>query len=159
MSDNDYTNEFWVDQSPTRVLAVIGEVGAYWAPPGNLANATIEGMAGRQGSEFIYRDRGFEYCKFRVTEIVPERRIVWEVLDARLNGVEDRDEWTGTHVIFDLIPEHNGTRLRFTHRGLTPSLECYRECSRGWNGVIADSLQALLNGHPWTPTREGSTST
>lgn len=150
MNDNDYVSEFWVDQPPAKVLAVIGDVRAYWAPRGNLANATIEGTATERGAEFTYRDRGIAYCRFRVTEIVPERRAVWQVLDSRLTWVDDEDEWNGTQVVFDLRPELGGTRVRFTHRGLTPTLECYRECSRGWSGVISDSLQGLLNGHPWT---------
>lgn len=151
MTEYDYTTEFWVDPPPAKVLAVIGEVAAYWAPLGNLVGATIEGTARRPGDEFVYRDRGIEHCHFRVCEIVPEQRAVWQVLDAHLTWVEDQDEWNGTEVVFDLEPEAHGTRVRFTHRGLTPSLECYRECSRGWHGVIIDSLQGLLSGRPWTP--------
>lgn len=151
MNDNDYTSEFWVDQPPAKVLAVIGEVSAYWAPPGNLVNATIEGTAHKPGDEFTYRDRAIEHCRFRVNEIVPERRATWQVLDSHLTWVDDENEWNGTQVIFELTPERNGTWVRFTHRGLTPRLECYRECSRGWSGVIADSLRGLLNGRPWTP--------
>lgn len=153
MNDSDYTSEFWVGQPPAKVLAVIGDVAAYWAPPGNLAGATIEGAARQPGDEFTYRDRGIEHCRFRVTEIIPERRAAWQVLDARLAWIDDADEWNGTQVVFELDPERDGTRVRFTHQGLTSALECYRDCSRGWSGVIADSLQGLLNGRPWTPTR------
>ena len=155
MNDHDYTTGFWVDQPPAKVLAVIGDVGAYWAPAGNLAGATIDGAAHKPGDEFTYRDRGIEYCRFQVSEIVPGRRAVWRVLDSRLAWVEDHDEWNGTEVVFELSPEGRGTRLRFTHRGLTPRLDCYRECSRGWGGVIADSLQGLLNGRRWTPSGAG----
>ena len=150
-NNNDYTSEFWVDQPPTNVLAVIGNVGDYWAPPGNLVDATIEGAAHHVGDEFTYRDRAIQHCRFVVTEIVPGRRAVWNVLDARLNWVDDQNEWNGTRVVFDLTPERDGTRVHFTHQGLTPSMECYGECSQGWRGVIADSLQGRLNGHPWTP--------
>lgn len=157
MDYNDYTNEFWVDRPPAEVLAVIGEVDAYWTPPGDLADATIEGSATEQGAEFTYRDRGIEHCRFRVREIVPERRAEWQVLDSRLAWVDEADEWNDTRVVFDLHPEGGGTRVSFTHRGLTPDLECYSECSRGWSGVISDSLQGLLNGHPWTPPKSVAT--
>jgi hypothetical protein len=152
MSDHDYTTGFWVDQPPAKVLDVIGDVSAYWPPAGNLAGATIDGAAHKAGDEFTYRDRGIEYCRFRVGEIVPARRAVWDVLDSHLRWVGDQDEWNGTEVIFEVRPVGSGTRLHFTHRGLTPRLECYRQCSRGWGGVIADSLQSLLNGRPWTPS-------
>lgn len=151
MDEKDYTTEFWVDKPPEKVLAVIGDVAAYWAPPGNRADATIEGTAAEEGDEFTYRDRGFDHCRFRVSELVPGRRAVWQVLDSRLTWVDDEDEWNGTQVVFELEPERDGTRVRFTHRGLKPALACYRDCSRGWSGVIADSLQGLLNGRPWTP--------
>lgn len=151
MDEKDYTSEFWTDQLPGKVLAVIGDVAAYWAVPGNPVNATIEGTAAEEGDEFTYRDRGIGHCRFRVSELVPGRRAVWQVLDSRLTWVDDEDEWNGTQVIFELEPERGGTRVRFTHRGLKPALECYRDCSRGWDGVIADSLQGLINGRPRTP--------
>lgn len=69
MDEKDYTSAFWVDQPPEKVLAVIGDVAAYWAPPGNLAGATIEGSAAKEGDEFTYRDRGIGHCRFRVSEI------------------------------------------------------------------------------------------
>jgi len=80
MNHNDYAIEFSVDQPPAKVLAAIGDVGAYWAPRGNLVDATIDGDAAEQGEEFVYRDRGIEHCRFRVSEIVPEQRAVWQVL-------------------------------------------------------------------------------
>lgn len=62
MTECDYSCEFWVDQAPAKVLAVIGGVAAYWTPPGNRAGATIDGTAVEQGAEFTYRDRGIEHC-------------------------------------------------------------------------------------------------
>lgn len=84
--------------------------------PGNLVNATIEGAAHKPGDEFTYRDRAIEHCRFRVNEIVPERRATWQVLDSHLTWVDDENEWNGTQVIFELTPERNGTWVRFTHR-------------------------------------------
>lgn len=112
---------------------------------------TSEFSADKPGDELTYSDRGMEHCRFRVSEVVPEPRAVWQVLDSRLSWIGDQDEWNGTEVVFEVSREGSGTRLRFTHQGLTPRLECYRQCSRGWSGVIADSLQGLLNGRPWTP--------
>lgn len=56
-------------------------------------------------------------CTIRLTEVVPHRRIVWLVTSSRIAFVADREEWTGTEVIFDLVPHDGGTELTFTHRG------------------------------------------
>jgi uncharacterized protein YndB with AHSA1/START domain len=57
------------------------------------------------------------------------RSVAWTVLAYPLNP-----EWVGTHITFTLRPSRaGGTILEFRHDGLTPQLECYDHCSRGWD--------------------------
>lgn len=151
--ERSFTREFWVDATPEAVSRAIARPQDYWTPPGNYSGATIEGSAEHQGDEWIFRDDGIRHARFRVSEIVPGKRTVWDVLDSELSFVDDSTEWNGTRVVFDLAEHEGGTRVRFTHEGLTPTQECYGACSLGWSGVIDDSLQGLLNGMPWTPER------
>ena len=38
----------------------------------------------------------------RITELVPGKKVVWHVLEARINFVQDQTEWTGTDIVFDI---------------------------------------------------------
>ncbi|MBS1727615.1 MAG: SRPBCC domain-containing protein [Armatimonadetes bacterium] len=84
------------------------------------------------------------FADFRVTEIAPSRRTVWEVTDCSLPFLQNQTEWTGTKVVFDLEATGSGTRVTFTHEGLTPSCECYERCTQGWNFFVQESLAKFL---------------
>jgi len=49
-------------------------------------------------------------------------------------------------------PDRPGTEVRFTHRGLTPGLECYDQCSNAWSFLVGTSLRRLIT------TGQGPTS-
>jgi hypothetical protein len=60
------------------------------------------------------------------------RSVAWTVLSYPLNP-----EWVDTHITFLLHPGHSGgTTLEFRHQGLTPQLDCYEHCSRGWEHFL-----------------------
>lgn len=140
MQDDSFTTEFTVDVPTDKVFAAIADVRGYWSP-------STTGETEREGDEFTFRDTAL-MSHFRISEVVPERRVVWQVLDSKTPFVEDPAEWDGTRVVFDIAPDGDGTRLRFTHEGLTPAKECFHDCSRGWTGVINESLQHLVTtGH------------
>jgi hypothetical protein len=77
---------------------------------------------------------------------VPGRRLVWSVLDSDLSFVENRTEWTGTTVTFDLARKGAKTEVRFTHVGLVPGCACYDACSKGWSFYLNESLRPLVTG-------------
>jgi hypothetical protein len=52
----------------------------------------------------------------------------------------DKKEWAGTRLIFDLAEDNGETTLIFTHEGLTPNVECYKDCEPGWTHWIRTSL-------------------
>jgi uncharacterized protein YndB with AHSA1/START domain len=137
MSDNSLTIEIVVPNTPEEVFEAVTNVRGWWS----------EGIGGETrdvGDEFTFSDHVEHWCRFRLTEVTPPRRVVWHVLDSRLDFVEDHTEWTGTQVIFDITPAPGGTSLRFTHQGLTPTVECYDACSRGWDFYINRSLPEFL---------------
>jgi hypothetical protein len=77
-------------------------------------------------------------------ELVPGQRVVWHVVEAELNFVDDKDEWTGTDIIFDITRKADGTELRFTHAGLLTSAECFNDCSSAWSHYINGALRKLI---------------
>jgi uncharacterized protein YndB with AHSA1/START domain len=137
MSDNSLTIEIVVPNSPEEVFEAVTNVRAWWSED-------IHGETASVGDEFTFSDHVEHWCRFRLTEVTPTKRIVWRVLDSRLDFVENRTEWTGTQVIFDITSTSDGTVLRFTHEGLRPTVECYEACSRGWDFYINESIKDLI---------------
>ena len=43
----------------------------------------------------------------RITELVPGKKVVWQVLDSEIAFVKDKNEWNGTEIVFE-ISDKNG---------------------------------------------------
>jgi hypothetical protein len=89
--------------------------------------------------------------KIEVIEAIPEKRIVWNVIDSKQDWVKNPTEWTGTEIIWDLSPEKEGARIAMTHKGLIPEMECYETCVGGWNYLTSESLAELLQENVGKP--------
>lgn len=137
MTQKNYTTRFSVDQTPQQAFDAINNVREWW--PGK-----IEGDTDKLGGEFTYRYETFHYSKQRVTEFVPGKKVAWLVVDARLNFVEDKSEWKGTKITFEIAKKGGKTEVRFTHVGLVPDNECYGACSDAWGSIIKGSLRSLI---------------
>jgi hypothetical protein len=141
MSNPSFTTTFTVDQTPEQVFAAINNVRGWWT-------GDIEGETDKLGDEFSYRYKDIHYSRQKITEFVPGRKVVWQVVDAQLNFVDDKTEWTGTHITFDIVPKGDQTEFTFTHRGLVPDFECYDACSNAWGSLINNNLRKLITtGH------------
>ncbi len=137
MDNPSYTVTISVDQTPEEVFDAINNVRGWWT-------GEIEGDTDKLGDEFTYRYQDIHYSKQRITELVPGKKVVWKVLEAKLNFVKDKEEWNGTEINFDIARKGNKTELRFTHAGLVPHFECYDSCSDAWGFYIRGSLKNLI---------------
>jgi hypothetical protein len=133
----DFTAAFTLDQTPEEAFAAINNVRGWWS--GN-----IEGSTDALGDEWTYRYEDIHYSKQKITEFVPGEKVVWLVLDGYLKFVEDKTEWTGTTITFEIAKKGDKTEVRFTHVGLVPNVECYGECANAWTYYINDSLRNLI---------------
>ena len=137
MSTKDLTISYLVDQSPEEVFKAINNVRGWWSEG-------LEGNSENLGDEFIYRHKDIHYSKQRIIEMIPNKRVVWLVTESHLSFIEDKTEWDGTKVVFDISREGDQTRLHFTHIGLTPEVECFDACTGGWNEYANLSLYKLI---------------
>ena len=80
----------------------------------------------------------------KLVEVVPGRKVVWLILDAWLSFTEDKSEWNGTRVIFEVSKHGDETEVCFTHEGLVPQYECFDKCSNAWGFYINSSLRDLI---------------
>jgi hypothetical protein len=136
-TERGYSTSYTVEQSPAAVFAAILDVGAWWT-------GQIEGSADELGAEFTYRHPPQHYSLQRVVELDPDRRVVWRVTDSHLAFVSEPGEWTGSDIVFDIVPTAGGAELRFTHVGLVPDVECFGACSAAWQHYINGSLRSLV---------------
>jgi hypothetical protein len=144
LSAQNYNTSFTVDQSPEEVFNAINNVGGWWSE-------AIEGRTDKLGAEFAYYYQDVHRCTFRITEFVPGKKVVWHVLDNYFNFVEDKTEWKGTDVVFEIAKKGDKTAVQFTHVGLVPAYEFYGVCSDAWGTYINGSLRNLITkgkGHP-----------
>ena len=133
----NFTTEFAVKQTPAAVFAAINNPRAWWS-------GEHEGSSIRLGDVFSYRYRDFHYSRQEVTEMVKDKRVAWRVTEATLSFVEDKNEWAGTTITFDISRKGDSTLVTFTHVGLRPAVECYDTCSDAWTSLIQGSLKQLI---------------
>jgi hypothetical protein len=139
MSDKNFTATIRVNRTPEEAFAAINDVRGWWTgEPG------VEGGADKLGDEFTYRYGDIHYSKQKVTELIPGEKVVWQVVDARLNFTNDKTEWKGTEIRFDISEKDGNTEVRFTHLGLVPACECFDACSGAWNSYINGSLRKFI---------------
>ena len=139
-----FTTTFTVDQAPQAAFAAITNVRGWWSEE-------ISGPTDKAGEVFDYRYRDLHRCKIKVTELIPGKKVAWRVLENFFSFTEDKTEWTGTDMLFDIAEKDGKTEIRFTHQGLVPDYECYDVCSDGWSTYINGSLKSLIasgKGHP-----------
>jgi len=134
---DDYTTSFVVQQSAEEVFAAITDPRAWWSED-------IDGHTDRLGAIFYYHFRDIHRGTFKITELVPGTKVAWHVVQNYFNFVEDKTEWTGTDVVFEIMPTGAGTELRFTHVGLNPAEECYDVCHDSWDFYLRASLRNLI---------------
>ena len=137
MNAKNYTHALLVKRTPQEVFEAIGDVAAWWT-------INVEGATRTSGDEFTVQFGDVHLTRQRITEAIPGRRIVWAVIESHLPWLKDVEEWKGTEIVFEIAAEKKGTRLTMTHVGLTPSVECFDQCEKGWDYFIGTSLLALL---------------
>lgn len=125
-----------VPASPSEVFESICQVDRWWTND-------LEGSATGLGSKFTIRFAD-TFVDFRISEFTPGQAISWHADDASIPWLKDDSEWTGTTVQFLLNETPEGTRIDFTHFGLTAEVECYEDCTQGWQYYVGQSLRKLI---------------
>lgn len=133
----DFSTTFTVPASRTAVFKAITTPKDWW-------DDHIEGTAAKAGGEFHF-DTDDQYAEFRVEEAEEGDRLVWHT-ESTGKEKEDRD-WDDTSLIFELSDseeEQGETQVTFTHRGMHPHEEGYKEAVEAWRERIQDRLEPLI---------------
>jgi hypothetical protein len=154
-SEKSLTHRFTVSQTPMEAYNAINNVRGWWS-------GEIEGDTDKLGDVWTYRYKNFHMTKHKITKLVPGKKVVWLVLDSYLSFVEDKTEWNGTEIIFDISRKNGKTEVVFTHQGLYAKHQCFTDCNDAWGSYIKGSLKNLIikgKGQPNPKEKKTSGST
>ena len=137
MNNQSFTSTILVDKRPKEAFDAINNVRGWWSEQ-------IDGGTEHLNDEFTYRRLDLHCCKMKLTEVVPDKKVSWLVLENYFNFTQDQNEWVGTIPTFEISEKDNKTEIRFTHQGLIPGHECYNICHDAWSFYIQKSLHNLI---------------
>lgn len=146
-AQQDYHSSIAANISPEEALDKISRVNEWWA-------LDFKGSARNAGDTFTVQF-GETRVDFKIAEAIPGKKVSWLVTDCWLPWLNDKHEWTGTEVVFEISQENGATKIDVTHVGLTPEAECYDSCQKGWDHYIKVSLLKFLNGGTGGPVEKG----
>lgn len=152
MTTTDFTTVLLVDQSPKAVFDAVTNVRGWWSEE-------IEGGTSQLNDVFHYHFEDVHRCEIKLIEVIPNKKVVWLIVDNYFKFTEDKSEWTGTKVIFDMEEKSDKTALRMTHVGLVPEYECFEICQNAWTNYIQNSLRSLITTGKGMPNASGKPQT
>ena len=147
MENENFTVTLLADKTPDEVFKAITNVRKWWS---GFYSEEFEGNTEQLHDEFSFRaGNGAHYSKQKLIEVIPGKKIVWEVTESNLSFLDDKLEWNGTRIIFDISKKGGQTQLVFTHEGLNPNIECYSSCAPAWTRYLENRLFPLISkGQP-----------
>lgn len=133
MKQHNFNTSITANISAHEALKKISNVPGWWG-------VTFSGSAEKQNDEFVIKMGGDSFFNCTVAELIPGKRAVWLITDCNMPWYSDKKEWANTKLIFDLSESNGVAAVHFTHEGLTPEVECYKDCEKGWTHWIQKSL-------------------
>lgn len=144
MSVENYTKIFFTNKNPSEVFQAIQNFRGWWSEE-------IEGNTDVLNETFFYHYKDVHLCKIKLIEKFLDKKLIYEIIDNQFSFTEDKTEWTGTKLIFEISTENHQTNVKFTHEGLTSEYECYNICNESWGNYIGKSLFNLIENGKGNP--------
>lgn len=145
MEKQDYSVNIAVEATAQEAFKGINSVTKWWTE-------NLEGSSEKLNDEFTVYFGEVHISTQKLVEVIPDKKVVWLVTDSKLGFIKDKQEWTGTKIIFDIVGTDKEVQVQFTHLGLVPAVECFGACSNAWGDYINNSLRNLINTGKGQPT-------
>ena len=137
MENKNYHRTITVNATAAEAMKKIKQVNLWWGK-------NFTGSSEKLNDKFTVRFSDTYFFDFQISELVPNKKVVWKVTDCNMPGYSDKTEWNNTKMVFELSEVKGKTKIDFTHVGLVKEMECYSDCEWGWNYYISESLPKLF---------------
>jgi len=129
-------------------------------PPEKAARLITDDLEAWWGTRIERTDDGFtvrfndSHATFAFDPGSTDTAFGWTCTDANMiiEDVTDASEWRGTQLLWEVTADGPCSRVTLTHKGLTPHIECFDVCQRGWQHYFETSLRDHLNGREASPS-------
>lgn len=130
----DILHRLAIKASPSDTYAALATIDglARWWTTDTRGTSEVGGVI-----NFRFGERGF--IDSRVIELVPDTRVLWEVIDGP-------DAWHGTWIRFELSQQDDHTIVLFKHQGWAEAIEFMHHCSTKWATFLMSLKAALETG-------------
>lgn len=138
----DFEYRFHSKKPSNEIFQFLQNVQNWWS---GLFGEVISGKSNQIGDEFSFSaGDGVHFSKQKLIELNPDKELVWLVTDSNLSFLNNTHEWENTKIKFNLEAVDGGTQVTFTHEGLIPKIECYKNCAGAWTQYM-ENLEKSLN--------------
>src|SRR5688572_14962207 len=86
MTTSDFTTTLLVDQKAEQAFNAINNVRGWWSEE-------IEGRTDQLNDEFRYHYKDVHRCQMKLIEVIPNKKVVWLVMDNDFKFTKDKSEW------------------------------------------------------------------
>lgn len=145
MKKQDYTACITVNATAAEAFKCINNIKGWWTED-------IEGSL-KNGNDIFTVRFGEVFITSKITELIPGKKIVWQVIDCNKPWLKNKQEWNGTKMSWEISAQGNKTAIHFAHIGLVPEIECFDVCSKAWGEYLQQSLLSLINTGKGQPTK------
>ena len=144
MNKRDYHSSVVAKITPQEALDKISRVSEWWA-------THFEGSSQKLDDVFTVRFGNGDMYKLKVSEMIPDQKIIWDVIDCYQGWNKNHTEWLGTEIVWEVSPQKENVEVKMAHLGLVPEFECFSNCSQGWNYLLQKSLFRFLTENKGLP--------
>lgn len=144
MEKQDYHSHIVIHSTPKEAFEKISRVSEWWSKD-------FEGKSQKPNDVFTVKFSSGDMYKVKVSEVLPDNKIIWEFIDTYQGWVKNPTEWVGTKIVWEVFPQKDSVEVKMTHLGLVPELECFDRCTKGWDYLTHEILFKFLDegkGHP-----------
>ena len=137
---NDYVTKIDFTATDRKIYYILtNDIAEWWTE-------MFEGTSNEPGQAFTVRFGPTVYKTMLIEELVPDKKIVWRVVDSLIDipELKSKTERINTLIVWEILAQRDKTVLSLTHLGLTPQIECYTICEKGWQNFI-NSLSDYIN--------------